>query len=150
MKYDDTVKNVQYFLWDYIGKRVLRDIASEELREIEQHKENKDDITDKTIDNYITQNYERLKNKTLDVLKDTSKKLIEKSRLLLLACDIGFISIFLLIPLYPLCGYLGVIYDRQDIDYGELSSCILGIILLVVPFIAYLISIFLSKGKKDR
>ena len=93
-------------------------------------------ISDEDILEYIKNHAEDLKKDRELLIDDLCKKMIPGSELCNMLLQFGVLSIFLLPPIYPIVGRIIELLQQPVIDITELTSSIVGVILLVSLFIS--------------
>lgn len=139
---DGTVKQIQDFLWQKIGRQQIREIASSELMDIHLTNGNSVKPTELEIDNYINDHYNDLRKRANSALQATAEKMIAKPKSCNIAQDLGIVTLLLVPPLYPICSYIAVLFSEEKRNWTDIGSSLACCFILIVPLLAYLIATF--------
>ena len=94
-------------------------------------------ITEQEIEHFISQHFLELQQDADRVLREMCHKILPEQQWKYMLRQFGFLSVFLIPPLYPLCAYTGKMWAIFRADFSnltalaEMASGVVGCILLL-------------------
>lgn len=137
----DTLAKISAFLWQKIGTDLIREVAKNELNEIKQLN-GQLPASGAEIDDYIEHHYKDLKSKTAKTIQVLAEKMLAESKAKALLKDLGVMTLLFVAPMYPIGSYLMLLLGNGKQDLGEIGGCIVSLVLLSLPLLAFFISLF--------
>ena len=124
---------------------IYSDVAKEKFQKISGHL-----TVIPSLDEYILGHDQEISEQADKVLDELCAKIIPEKEYKYVLKEVGIFSIFLLPPIYPLVRRIIHILEWPPISYGELSVCIVSVLLLLTIIFASAYTVFKSSFTKNN
>lgn len=128
-----------------IPKKVIRDLAIKELQNIKQCTNDKKEITNIELKEYIKSNYQALKADSDKIIFELSKEILPTSVFRYFLKQFGLISLFLVPPFYVCIDYTITAFKTED-DLTKAGAGIASGLLILALMISSVLASILNKG----
>ncbi len=120
-----------------LPEQILLDLAKQKLSNIYSATgRDSSRIGKEELNKFIEQNYTSLAKDSDKILDELCTEAIPGHWIKGFLLNFGVLSVFLVVPIYPLVKYAVCIWRNVPFDTSEFASCVIAILLLSILFLA--------------